>query len=100
MPPTMMIGISSAGPASLVANQICGRVERSWPLSQPLLRPYQMQTTISAIAITIAGTTPAIDSWRIDTPEMKAYTRKGIDSGIKSASVPATDSNAAAKPRE
>ena len=42
---------------------------------------------------------PAIDSCRIDTPEMNAYTRNGIDSGISSASVPATASSAAAKAR-
>ena len=72
MPPTMISGITSAGPASLVAAQIWARVARTSPLSQPLFLPYQTQTPISAIAITRPGTRPAIDSCRIDTPEMNA----------------------------
>ena len=72
MPPTMINGIISAGPASLVAVQISPRVARTSPLSQPLFLPYQTQTPISAAAITIPGTMPAIDSCRIDTPEMNA----------------------------
>ena len=72
MPPTMINGIISAGPASLVAAQISPRVARTSPLSQPLFLPYQTQTPISAAAITSPGTIPAIDSCRIDTPEMKA----------------------------
>ena len=72
MPPMMMTGISSAGPASRVAAQICGSVERSSPLSQPVFLPCHMHTTISAIAEASAGSRPAIDSVRIDTPEMKA----------------------------
>ena len=47
----------------------------------------------------MAGTKPAIDKVRIDTPEMKAYTKNGIDKGMSKASVPATATNAAAKPR-
>ena len=65
-------GIISAGPASLVAAQISPRVARTSPLSHPLFLPYQTQTPTSAIAITRPGTSPAIDSCRIDAPEMNA----------------------------
>ena len=40
--------------------------------SQPLRLPYHMHTTMSPSAATSAGTMPDIDSWRIETPEMKA----------------------------
>ena len=72
MPPTMITGISSAGPASLAAAQICAGVERSSPLSTPVFLPCHMHITISATAVASAGSSPAIDSVRIDTPEMKA----------------------------
>jgi uncharacterized protein (TIGR00730 family) len=65
-------GMISAGPASLNAAQISCLVDRSSPLSQPVFWPYQTHTAISAAAEMNAGTTPAIDNWRIDTPEMKA----------------------------
>ena len=68
----MISGISNAGPASLVAVQICAGVERSSPLSTPDLRPYHMQTTINATAVAMAGSRPAMESVRMDTPEMKA----------------------------
>ena len=100
MPPMMRMGIISAGPAARVADQICAGVLRASPLSQPVRLPCHMHTRISATADSSAGTIPAMDSVRMDTPEMKAYTKNGIDSGINRAKVPATAKRAAAKPRE
>ena len=72
MPPTMITGIRSAGPAALNARQISAREARSEPESQPVFFPYQMQTATSAAAEMSAGISPDIDSVRIDTPEMNA----------------------------
>ena len=42
------------------------------PGSQPVLLPYHTHTATSASAESTAGTMPAIDSMRIDTPAVKA----------------------------
>ena len=72
IPPTIMMGINSAGQASLKAARISPAVAGLPPLSQPVFLPNQMQTPISARADIIAGITPDMDSSRIDTPVMKA----------------------------
>src|SRR5215467_11249828 len=95
IPPTMSTGMTSAGPASLNANHISRFVDRTLPLSQPVVLPYQTQTNDRKIAAMTAGTTPAIESCRIEAPDMNAYTKNGIESGISKASVPATASSAA-----
>ena len=62
MPPTMMTGMRSAGPAALKAAQISAAEARLSPLSQPVFFPYHMQTPIRASAMMKAGMTPDMES--------------------------------------
>ena len=72
MPPTMITGINSAGPAARKLTQISRPVERVVPVSQPDDLPYQTHTTTSASAEMTAGISPATDISFIDTPATNA----------------------------